>query len=115
MSQQYSRWQELQKQPGSSRAATLEELRERVHQFVIDQVGPRLEDSAIDPVELRRLVQEHVHKALSEEHIALSAAERAQLIEDVTDDTLGYGPIDRFLHDPGITEVMVNGPKTVYI
>ena len=56
-----------------------------------------------------------MHKALSEEHIALSAAERAQLIQDVTDDTLGYGPIDRFLHDPGITEVMVNGPKMVYI
>ena len=56
-----------------------------------------------------------MHQALSEEHIALSAAERAQLIQDVTDDTLGYGPIDRFLHDPGITEVMVNGPKMVYI
>ena len=47
----------------------------------------------------------------SEEHIALSAAERAQLIQDVTDDTLGYGPIDRFLHDPGITEVMVQRPE----
>ena len=65
--------------------------------------------------ELRRLVQEQVHKALGEENIALSAAERAQLIQDVTDDALGYGPIDRFLHDPGITEVMVNGPKSVYI
>ena len=60
-------------------------------------------------------MQEQVHVALSEETTALSAAERAQLIQDVTDDALGYGPIDRFLHDPGITEVMVNGPKTVFI
>src|SRR5579862_9744977 len=113
--QQYSRWQDLQKQPGTSRSGQLEELRLRVHQFVIDQVGPKLSDDEIEEAELRRLVQEQVHKALSEEHTALSAAERAQLIQDVTDDTLGYGPIDRFLHDPGITEVMVNGPKSVYI
>src|SRR3954463_13726614 len=115
MTQQYSRWQDLQRQPGSARPAQIEELRLRVHQFVIDQVGPKLSGENVEADELRRLVQEQVHQALSEEHIALSAAERAQLIQDVTDDTLGYGPIDRYLHDPGITEVMVNGPKMVYI
>ena len=115
MSQQYSRWQDLQQKPGVTRTSQLEELRLRVHQFVIDQVGPKLADDAIDEVELRRLVQEQVNKSLGDEQTALSAAERAQLIQDVTDDTLGYGPIDRFLHDPGITEVMVNGPKAVYI
>ncbi len=115
MSQQYSRWQDLQQQPGVTRTSQLEELRLRVHQFVIDAVGPMLQDDKVDEVELRRIVQEQVHKGLGDEHTALSAAERAQLIQDVTDDTLGYGPIDRFLHDPGITEVMVNGPKSVYI
>jgi pilus assembly protein CpaF len=60
-------------------------------------------------------VQAEVHKALAEENVALSASERTQLVRDVIDDALGYGPIDRFLQDPGITEVMVNGPKTVYI
>jgi pilus assembly protein CpaF len=115
MSQQYSRWQDLQQQPGVTRTSQLEELRLRVHQFVIDAVGPMLQDENVDEVELRRIVQEQVHKCLGDEHAALSAAERAQLIQDITDDTLGYGPIDRFLHDPGITEVMVNGPKSVYI
>ncbi|MDQ1466515.1 MAG: pilus assembly protein CpaF [Actinomycetota bacterium] len=115
MSQQYSRWQDLQQQPGVTRTSQLEELRLRVHQFVIDAVGPMLHDDALDEVVLRRIVQEQVHKGLGDEQTALSAAERAQLIQDVTDDTLGYGPIDRFLHDPGITEVMVNGPKSVYI
>ena len=115
MSQQYSRWQDLQQQPGVTRTSQLEELRLRVHQFVIDAVGPMLQDDAVDETALRRMVQEQVHKGLGDEHTALSAAERVQLIQDVTDDTLGYGPIDRFLHDPGITEVMVNGPKSVYI
>ena len=115
MSQQYSRWQDLQKGPSVTRTSQLEDLRLRVHQFVIDEVGPMLTDEKVSEHELRRLVHEHVNKALAEENIALSAAERAQLVQDVTDDTIGYGPIDRFLHDPGITEVMCNGPKDVYI
>jgi len=117
MSQQFSRWQDLQKGPSVTvtRTAQLEELRQRVHEFVIDQVGPMLADEKVSEHELRRIVHEHVNKSLSEENIALSAAERAQLVQDVTDDTMGYGPIDRFLQDPGITEVMVNGPKAVYI
>jgi pilus assembly protein CpaF len=115
MSQQYSRWQDLQRQPTVNRSSQLEEMRNRVHQFVIDQVGPMLSDDSLREEDLRNVVQQQVHKALAEEHTALSAAERAQLIQDVTDDALGYGPIDRFLHDPGITEVMVNGPKLIYI
>jgi pilus assembly protein CpaF len=115
MSQQYSRWQDLQKGPSVTRSTQLDDLRQRVHQFVIEQVGPMLADENVDEHELRQLVHEHVNKALADESIALSAAERAQLVQDVTDDTIGYGPIDRFLHDPGITEVMCNGPKDVYI
>jgi hypothetical protein len=58
MSQQYSRWQDLQQQPGVTRTSQLDELRLRVHQFVIDAVGPMLQDDAIDEVELRRIVLE---------------------------------------------------------
>jgi len=115
MSQQYSRWQDLSKTTGVTRTAQLEDLRQRVHQFVIEQVGPMLTDEHVSEHELRRLVHEHVNKALVDEKIALSGAERAQLVQDVTDDTIGYGPIDHFLHDPGITEVMCNGPKDIYI
>jgi pilus assembly protein CpaF len=90
-------------------------VRLRVHESVIDQLGSTLSDDDADPDELLRLVTEQVNRALADENVALSAAERTQLIRDVVDDSLGYGPIDRFLQDPGITEVMVNGPKTVYI
>ena len=44
MSQQYSRWQDLQKGPSFTRTTQLEEVRQRVHQFVIEQVGPMLTD-----------------------------------------------------------------------
>ena len=51
----------------------------------------------------------------AQERAPLSAADKAQLIQDVSDDILGYGPIDRFLKDDDVTEVMVNGPDTVYV
>ena len=116
MSQQYSRWQDLQRQPGvATRSSRVEQVRLRIHEAVIDKLGSKLSDDDVDPDELLRLVTEQVHKALADDNVALSATERAQLVRDVIDDATGYGPIDRFLHDPGITEVMVNGPKTVYI
>ena len=45
-----------------------------------------------------------LQSALAKERAPLSAADKAQLIQDVSDDILGYGPIDRFLKDTGITE-----------
>ena len=82
--------------------------------------GPSLTPAAPgrrDPVldELRRRVQEQLQAALAKERAPLSAADKAHLIQDVSDDILGYGPIDRFLKDPEITEVMVNGPEHVYV
>ncbi|MDQ1534248.1 MAG: pilus assembly protein CpaF, partial [Actinomycetota bacterium] len=50
-----------------------------------------------------------------EENVVLGASEKAALIQDVTDDVLGYGPIDRYLKDDDVTEVMVNGPDSVYV
>ena len=49
------------------------------------------------------------------ERLALTGAERQQLVQSVTDDVLGYGPIDPLLRDESITEVMVNGPDRVYV
>src|SRR6188474_3115432 len=70
-----------------------------------------------DPVldELRQRIHQQLHAALAQERAPLSAADKAQLIQDVSDDILGYGPIDRLLKDEDITEVMVNGPNSVYV
>jgi pilus assembly protein CpaF len=112
---QFKRWQEFQRTPGAQRQGQLEELRQRVHQFVIEQLGPLLTDTRLGDTETRRLVHEQVHKALAEETTALSGAERAQLVQDVSDDVMGYGPIDRLIKEAGTTEVMCNGPKMVYV
>jgi pilus assembly protein CpaF len=112
---QFTKWQDFQKTPGATRGVALEELRQKMHQYVISELGPLLTDQRIPEAELRRQVHEQLHKALAQERAALSATERQQLVSDVSDDVLGYGPIDKFFKDPTITEVMVNGPDKVYV
>jgi pilus assembly protein CpaF len=92
----------------------LDELRHKIHHVLIDELGPILYDKRISEEDLRRRVHEQLHAALAQERAPLSAADKAQLIQDVSDDILGYGPIDRLLKDDDLTEVMVNGPDSVY-
>jgi pilus assembly protein CpaF len=113
----YQRLHETQgdDQPAVGRDPLLDELRQRVHHLLIDELGPLLYDRRVSEEELSRQLQEHLKLILSRERIPLTGPDRAQLVQDVTDDVLGYGPIDGLLKDPDITEVMVNGPDRIYV
>lgn len=97
------------------RDPALNELRHRIHQQLIDELGPILFDRRLSEQDLRRRVHEQLHTAIAAERVPLSAADKAQLIQDVSDDILGYGPIDKLLHSEEVTEVMVNGPDLVFV
>ncbi len=116
----YRRLHEVQQAPPSGSAAShrdpvLAEMRHKIHQRLIDELGPILYDNRLEPEELRKRVHEQLQAALALERAPLSAADKAQLIQDVSDDILGYGPIDKLLKDPEITEIMCNGPDSVYV
>ena len=115
----YQRLHEVQRSDltefGAGRDPVLDELRQRVHHLLIDEVGPLLYDRRISEDELRRQLQEHLKVILGREKVPLSTADRTQLVQDLTDDVLGYGPISALLADPEVNEVMVNGPNRVYI
>src|SRR3954463_6419407 len=111
----YKRLHESEELPVASRRdPVLDELRQKVHHHLIEELGPLLYDKRLNEQELRRRVHEQLQVALSKERAPLSAADKAQLIQDVSDDVLGYGPIDALLRDPTVTEVMVNGAEHVY-
>ena len=97
------------------RDPVIDELRQKIHHHLIDELGPILYDKRLSEDDLRRRVHEQLHAALAQERAPLSAADKAQLIQDVSDDILGYGPIDRLLRTDEITEVMVNGPDMVFV
>src|SRR3954447_25176857 len=99
----------------SRRDPVVDELRQKIHHHLIDELGPLLYDRRLDEDDLRLRVQDHLQKALAKEKAPLSAADKAQLIQDVSDDILGYGPIDRYLNEEDITEVMVNGAHNIYV
>ncbi len=97
------------------RDPALDELRHRVHGALIDELGPILYDTRMAEDELRKRVHEALHQAISLERTPLSAADKAQLIQDVSDDILGYGPIDKLLRDDDVSEIMCNGPSQIYV
>ncbi len=99
----------------AKRDPLLDELRQKIHQNLIDELGPVLYDKRLGVDELQLKVQEQLHVALGQEKRPLSAGDRAQLLQDISDDVLGYGPIDKYLKDPDVTEVMVNGPTSIYV
>ena len=87
----------------------------RVHQRLIEELGQDLSDGGVTAEQLRPLVNRQLQAVLDEETTPMSQSERARLAEDVSNDVLGYGPIQRYLDDPDVSEVMVNGPDSVYI
>jgi pilus assembly protein CpaF len=96
------------------RNPVLHEIRHRVHANLIDELGPVLYDKQMSEEEVRRRVHSALQDALAQERTPLSASDKAQLIQDVSDDILGYGPIDRLLRDEDVTEIMCNGPRQIY-
>jgi pilus assembly protein CpaF len=90
------------------------ELKDRVHNAVISELGPQLYDAVLDDAALLRLVESDIRAHLSEER-GLALADRERLVKEIADDTLGHGPIERLLHDDTVSEIMVNGPRDVWI
>jgi pilus assembly protein CpaF len=89
------------------------DLKAKVHHACIAKLGPELFKQ--DPADL----SDRVYKAASEElalaGTPLTREERRELVRQLTDDILGYGPLERLLDDDSVTEVMVNGHDRVYV
>src|SRR5665647_1021626 len=85
----------------------------RIQQHVIQDLDPKLDLS--NQVEVRREIEEAFGRALDSEGLALTRAERTRMLEQITDEIIGLGPLEPLLRDETITEIMVNGPRQVYI
>lgn len=75
-------------------------------------------DQSIDPsrkAEIRTHIEELFNSILSEESMVLARAERQRLFESIVADILGFGPLEPLLADETVTEIMVNGPKNVFV
>lgn len=77
----------------------------------------------LDLVEARRMSPEKLHDEcsrlvdmlLDEQRCPLSGPEKQQLLYELMDDIFGLGPLEEFLRDPGISDILVNGPNRIYL
>ncbi|MCL4275770.1 MAG: CpaF family protein [Anaerolineales bacterium] len=97
----------------SPQAGSYFDLKTRVQNKLLAEIDPSMDVSQTD--EVRRTIQGLFEQILSEENIVLSRPERARLFEQIAAEILGLGPLQSLLEDDSITEIMVNGPKNLYI
>jgi pilus assembly protein CpaF len=89
------------------------ELRRYVQHRLIADMGDGLKNAQRE--EVQRTIESLFNQFLTRDAVALSAIQRQRLLDRVFADILGFGPIQPFLDDPTITEVMVNGTDFVFI
>lgn len=93
----------------------LKGLKERASQALYERLGSRLTDSSLDDAELHKYVKDELKIVVDEEQVPLSTGERQRLTKEIIDDVLGHGPLERFLEDPTVTEIMVNRADQIYV
>jgi pilus assembly protein CpaF len=90
-------------------------LKQRAHEALFARLGMRLFDSSLGEDQLRSYVVQEIGNLMDEETAPLSAAERQRLVAEISDDVLGHGPIERYLADRSVTEIMVNSDSPIYV
>jgi pilus assembly protein CpaF len=91
------------------------ELKREVHRSLLETLGPQLYDSRLSQSELEQRVRITLQEVLSREETPLTVSDRTKIAQEIADDILGYGPLEPYLRDPDITEVMVNGFDQIYV
>ena len=103
-------------QPAGSNLSTdpFADIKNRIHLGVIEDLGRQIFDADVDRATLKARVTGEISTRLAQE-TGISREDRATLAEDIADDILGHGPLERLLADDTVTEIMVNGPADVWI
>ncbi len=103
-------------QSGLDRSSTknFEELKRLIHGKLVDKLDlSRVSDLAGDV--LRKEIRLVVERLCDTENPLLNRMERERLIDEVLDETFGFGPLEMLLKDPTISDILVNGPNKVYV
>ncbi len=91
------------------------EIKRSVHYLLIEELGPDLDRAGVDDHALAATIRVKLNELLDRESTPLSQDDRAEIVEDVMDNILGYGPIQVLLDDPSVTEVMVNNSDEIFV
>ena len=90
-------------------------IKQRAQESLFARLGGRLFRPDMTEEQLHRLVIEELGSVLQADRAPLSPAERQRLLDDISEDVLGFGPIEGFLADPDVSEIMVTGTRPIYV
>ena len=91
------------------------EIQTRLQTRLVESLGPKLTDTSISERELQDLVHRRLRELLDQEDVALSNQEKARVIQQIGDSVMGLGPLEPFIRDPEVTEILVNNHETIYV
>ena len=100
---------------GQTGTDPLVHLKRRAQEALFAKLGARLYDPSLSEQELQEFVTTELNAAMAEEAVQLTPEEARALASQIRDDILGFGPIQMYLDDPTVTEIMVNAEEAIYI
>jgi len=98
----------------SERLQQFQDLKSRIHRKLVDRLDLTKLDTE-DGESVREQVRQAVAELSEQENALLNYNDRQRLVNEVLDEAFGLGPLEVLLKDPTITDILVNGPKNVYI
>jgi len=96
-------------------ADPLAAIKQRAQEVLFAKLGGKLFRPEMTEDDLHRMVVEEITSVVKADPAPLSPAERRRLVEDITEDVLGLGPLETFLADPDVSEIMVTGTRPIYV
>jgi pilus assembly protein CpaF len=96
-----------------SRENSFYDLKAKVQNMLIAELDPKIDLS--QTAQVRRTIEDLFNLILDQQGIVLTRVDRLRLFEAITAEILGLGPIEPLLKDDSVTEIMVNGPRQVYV
>ena len=95
-----------------------QELKNGIHRRIVDDMTAEQQqvlDGRHTRQEVEAVITRYVQRVVEEDPFAVPRGERSRLVSDICDEILGLGPIEPFLKDDAVTEIMINGPKKIYV
>ena len=96
-----------------------QELKLAIHRRIVDEMSEQeqqfLTSNNHTRAEVEALITTYCQRVLDDNPINVPRGERARIVADICDEILGLGPIEPLLKDETITEVMINGPKKIFV
>jgi len=90
-------------------------VKRSVHEGLLEALGPKLYDAHLDQRELEQQVTQTLQTVLQRDETPMTVADRSRVAQEVADEILGHGPLEPYLRDPDVSEIMVNGHDQIYV